>query len=122
MNAIWIRRLAVAALLLAMVCGCRATSKSSAKSSAGMHMPGLPLLGKKKDDSLRQAVETDPFPRAQGKLAASSRHGIERPIASRGKTPFHNKRFTSDTAIKNHERHEKHGLSCYLCLSWLARM
>ena len=60
---------AVSAVLSAALCGCTSTAKST-RSAAGIRVPSL--LGKSEDASLRKAVEQDPFPRAQGALAAKS--------------------------------------------------
>jgi len=66
-GAVW--SIAVSAVLFAALCGCSSPAKSN-KSAAGIRMPSL--LGKSEDASLRKAVEQDPFPRAQGALAARS--------------------------------------------------
>jgi hypothetical protein len=66
-GAVW--SIAVSAVLSTALCGCNSTATSN-KSVAGIRMPSL--LGKSEDASLRKAVEQDPFPRAQGVLAAKS--------------------------------------------------
>jgi hypothetical protein len=72
MNATRVVRIAAAAVLVSSLFGCSATEKSSGKSSAGMRMPGSSLFAKNDDESLRKAVEKDPFPRAQGTLATAN--------------------------------------------------
>ena len=72
MSATWLRRIAVAAVLFSAATGCSTTGNSPKKTSAAMRMPSLPLIGKKEDESLRKAVDKDPFPRAQGSLAAAT--------------------------------------------------
>ena len=67
-GAVW--SVAVSAVLCAALCGCSSTAKSSHKPAAGVRMPSL--LGKSDDAALRKAVDQDPFPRAQGSVAARS--------------------------------------------------
>ena len=57
--------MAVSAILLGALCGCSSTGKSA---KSGARMPSI--VGKSDDPALRKAVENDPFPRAQGVLAA----------------------------------------------------
>jgi hypothetical protein len=61
------RVMAITAVLLGTLCGCSSTGKS-AKPASGVRMPSI--IGKSDDPALRKAVEDDPFPRAQGILAA----------------------------------------------------
>jgi hypothetical protein len=62
-----VRAVAVSAVLLGTLCGCSSTGKSK-PSASGLRVPSM--LGKSDDAALRKAVEQDPFPRAQGVLAA----------------------------------------------------
>ena len=61
------RAVGILAILLGMLCGCSSTARS-AKPASGLRMPSI--TGKSDDAALRKAVEQDPFPRAQGILAA----------------------------------------------------
>lgn len=59
--------IAAAAVLFGSMFGCSTAGKSAAKPLAGVSLPGI----KSDDKALRTAVEKDPFPRAQGTLAAT---------------------------------------------------
>ncbi len=58
----------VAALLVgSSLVGCGSMGKTAGNPLSGVSLPGI----KNDDKALRAAVEKDPFPRAQGSLAAS---------------------------------------------------
>ena len=59
--------IAATAVLCGSMFGCSTTGKSAARPLAGASLPGI----KNDDKALRTAVEKDPFPRAQGTLAAA---------------------------------------------------
>lgn len=59
--------LAAALLVGASLVGCGSMGKTAGKTLAGASLPGI----KNNDKALRAAVEKDPFPRAQGSLAAA---------------------------------------------------
>lgn len=63
----WRWRLAAALLVGLSLAGCGSMGKTAKKTLAGTSLPGI----KNDDKALRAAVEKDPFPRAQGSLAAA---------------------------------------------------
>jgi len=67
MKALRLALIAGAVILSCSLAGCSSTGKTVKKSLAGASLAGI----RSDDKALRTAVEKDPFPRAQGALAAA---------------------------------------------------